>query len=262
MPVLIVATALLGLAIGSFLNVVIYRVPAGLSLVSPPSRCPSCEHPIRNRHNIPVLGWLVLRGRCADCRTPISPRYPLVELTTAVLFVAMALRLGDLHQLPALPAFLIFAAAGVALTMIDVDVQRLPNSIVLPLYPILVLALAIAALTQHHPNALLRAVIGLAALYAFYYAMAFAYPAGMGFGDVKLAGPIGLMLAYLSYRALIIGAFAAFLLGGLYGVAVIALSRGSRKSRIPFGPFMILGALVAIFASQEIWHAYSSLVLT
>jgi len=135
MPVLLVFVALLGLAIGSFLNVVIYRVPRGESLISPPSHCPSCDRPIRNRHNVPVFGWLALRGRCADCQAPISPRYPLVEAATGLVFVAFAARLYSLDLLPALPAYLYFAAIGIALAMIDFDCHRLPNAIVLPSYP-------------------------------------------------------------------------------------------------------------------------------
>ena len=128
MPVLIAAVALLGLAIGSFLNVVICRVPLELSLSRPASRCPACEQPIRRRHNVPVFGWLILRGRCADCRAPISMRYPLVELACAALFIAVTWQLARLQLIPALPAYLIFVAAGLALSMIDLDVHRLPNA--------------------------------------------------------------------------------------------------------------------------------------
>ena len=134
---LVFLVALLGLAIGSFLNVVIYRVPRGESLISPASQCPSCGAAIRARHNVPLFGWLVLRGRCADCRTPISFRYPLVELACALLFVAVTLRFDHLGLLSALPAYLYFGAIGIALALIDLDVQRLPNSIVLPSYPVI-----------------------------------------------------------------------------------------------------------------------------
>jgi leader peptidase (prepilin peptidase)/N-methyltransferase len=261
-PLLIASAMLLGLAVGSFLNVVIYRLPRQQSLVRPQSACPACDRPVRNRHNIPVFGWLVLRGRCADCGTRISARYPLVELGTGIIFVAMTLRLGELHLLAALPAFLLFSAAGIALAMIDIDVRRLPNSVVLPLYPVLLFALTMAAMLQDHPGALVRAVVGTATLFALYYLLAFSYPGGMGFGDVKLAGLIGMVLGFISYQALIIGAFAAFLLGGAYGIVSMALSRGSRKSAIPFGPFMILGVAVAVFAGDPIWHSYTSLVLT
>ncbi len=134
---LIVFTGLLGLLIGSFLNVVAYRVPRGESLVTPASHCPSCEHPIRPWHNVPVLGWLLLRGRCADCGTRISPRYPLVELGTGVAFAAVAARLLQLDLGSAVPAYLYFTAVGIALALIDLDCRRLPNALVLPSYPVL-----------------------------------------------------------------------------------------------------------------------------
>src|SRR4051794_36713503 len=133
MPQLMLAgiVALFGLAVGSFLNVVIHRVPRGESLIRPGSHCPQCGAAVRKRHNIPVLGWLLLRGRCADCRTPISARYPLVEAGTAALFVAVAARFGWSWQLP---AYLYLAAVAVALAFIDLDVKRLPDTIVLPSY--------------------------------------------------------------------------------------------------------------------------------
>lgn len=261
MPVLFAAVALLGLAIGSFLNVVIYRVPAELSLSSPPSRCPACEHPIRKRHNIPVLGWLILRGRCADCATPISARYPLVELLTAALFVAVSWQLVRLHLLPALPAYLLFTAIAIALAVIDIDLHRLPSAIVLPAYPVLALALILAAVVADDPASLVRAAVGGMALFLFYFLMNFAYPKGMGYGDVRLSGVVGSMLGYLSYSALLVGAFASFLIGGVFGILVIAAGRGSRKSHVPFGPFMLLGVLVAILASSQIASAYRSLAL-
>ena len=261
MALLIVAIALLGLAIGSFLNVVIYRVPLKLSLSRPGSACPSCGHEIRNRHNIPVIGWLVLRGRCADCDSAISVRYPAVELLTAVLFVAITLQAAHLHLLPALPAFLFFAAVGVALTMIDVDVRRLPNAIVLPAYPVLAVLLTAGAFGLHDPSALLRAAIGASGLFALYFALIFVYPGGMGLGDVKLAGVVGGFLAFISYQALLIGAFSAFLIGALIGALVVARRRGPDRTAIPFGPFMVTGALVALFAAAPITDFYTHLAL-
>jgi leader peptidase (prepilin peptidase)/N-methyltransferase len=260
MPVLLVAVALLGLAIGSFLNVVVYRVPAGVSLVSPPSSCPSCREPIRNRHNVPVIGWLVLKGRCHHCKTAISMRYPLIELSCAVLFVAVALRIAWLHQLTALPAFLYFAAAGLALSVIDVQLHRLPNKIVLPSYPILAILLVGAAIWTRDWSALLRALAGGTGLYSFYLALRLIHPQGMGFGDVKLAGLVGGLLAYLSWSALLVGAFAAFAIGGIVGVAVMASKRGGRKTTVPFGPFMILGALSALFAAGPLADGYLTLI--
>jgi leader peptidase (prepilin peptidase)/N-methyltransferase len=259
MPILIAAVALLGLAIGSFLNVVIYRVPVGESLLHPSSHCPDCDHPIRNRHNVPVLGWLLLRGRCADCAVPISPRYPLVELGTGVAFVGVTLRLAALHQLATLPAFLYFTAIGIALALIDLDCHRLPNAIVLPSYPVLALLLSAAALAQGDWSALLRAAIAGAVLYALYFVLAFSYPAGMGFGDVKLAGLIGGVLGYLSYSTMLVGAFSAFLLGGIAGAVVILSGRGSRKTALPFGPFMIAGAFIALFIAAPVIDSYRRL---
>jgi leader peptidase (prepilin peptidase)/N-methyltransferase len=262
MPLLITATALLGLVIGSFLNVVAYRVPQRVSLSVPASHCPACDHPVRARHNVPVLGWLVLGGRCADCRAPISPRYPLVESGTAALFVALALKLAAVHQLPALPGFLYLGAIGVALSLIDIDTQRLPDRIVLPSYPVLLVLLAGAAIYQQDWYALARTGIGCAALFGVYLLIALAHPSGMGFGDVKLAGLLGAGLGYLSWASLVVGAFAAFLLGGVVAIATIALRRGDRKTALPFGPFMIAGMLLGIFLGGSIAHAYLDLFVS
>jgi len=259
MPVLLVFVALLGLAIGSFLNVVIYRVPRGESLISPPSHCPSCDRPIRNRHNVPVFGWLALRGRCADCQAPISPRYPLVEAATGLVFVAFAARLYSLDLLPALPAYLYFAAVGIALAMIDFDCHRLPNAIVLPSYPVVLVLLTGASAARHSYSDLLRAVLAAAVLFSFYFLIALIYPAGMGFGDVKLSGLLGLLLGFLSWPALAIGGFTGFLLGSIAGVIVLARG-GNRKTALPFGPFMIAGTAVAIFAADPLWSAYLDLL--
>jgi leader peptidase (prepilin peptidase)/N-methyltransferase len=250
-----------GLAVGSFLNVVAHRVPRGESLLRPGSRCPSCDAPIRARHNIPVLGWLLLRGRCADCRAPIARRYPVVELTTGLLFVAVTYRIADLDMIAALPAYLYFTAIGVALTVIDLDVRRLPNAIVLPSYPVLAVLLTVASAWTGDWWALARAGIGAAALFGFFFAVAFAYPAGMGLGDVKLAGLVGGVLAYLSWAALVVGAFAGFLLGALVGVGVMLAGRGGRKTAVPFGPFMVAGALLALFVADPLATFYTGVLV-
>lgn len=257
---LVVFAGLLGLAVGSFLNVVIYRVPAGLSVVSPPSRCPVCEHDIRNRHNVPVLGWLILRGHCYDCKTPISPRYPVVEGVTGALFAAVAAVLLHRHLGQAVPAYLYLTAVGVALALIDFDHKRLPNAIVLPSYPVLAALLVVASALTHDWWALARAGIGGAALYAAFYALMAAYPKGMGFGDVKLAGLLGGAMAWLSWATFGVGAFGGFVLGSLVGLGVMASGRGTRKTAIPFGPFMIAGALIAIFVAQPLADAYLRLM--
>jgi len=251
------ACGLLGLAIGSFLNVAIWRLPRGESLVRPPSHCPACDAPVRPRDNVPVLSWLLLRGRCRDCHARISARYPLVELLTGVSFAALALRLGAAW---ALPAFLYLAAVGVALACIDWDTRRLPNALTLPSYAVGGALLTGAAAATGHWSMLLRAAIGMVALFALYFLLAFIYPAGMGFGDVKLAGLLGLYLGWLGWGAWCVGVFAGFLLGGIGGGLVIATHRGGRKTAIPFGPFMLAGALLAILAAGPIVSAYLSLL--
>lgn len=255
---LALAAGLLGLLIGSFLNVVVHRVPAGLSVVSPPSACPTCTSPIRPRDNVPVFGWLLLRGRCRDCGAPISPRYPLVELGAGVLFAVMALRFGlD----PVLPAFLYLAAVGLALALIDLDCKRLPDALTLPSYPVAVVLLGVAALAGSDSGSLLRAVLGGLVMFGVYFALCFAYPAGMGFGDVKLSGVLGLYLGWLGWGALAVGLFLGFLLGGVFGIALIAVKKGGRKTAVPFGPFMLLGALLAVLVGQELADAYVSATL-
>jgi leader peptidase (prepilin peptidase)/N-methyltransferase len=150
------------------------------------------------------------------------------------------------------PAYLYFAAIGVSLTVIDLQVRRLPNAIVLTSYPVVVALLAASATVEGNWRAFGRALLGGAVLFAFFFALAYFYPAGMGLGDVKLAGIVGGVLAYLSWSALVIGAFAGFLIGAVAGLTLMAIKRAGRKTEIPFGPSMIAGALVAIFAAQLI----------
>jgi leader peptidase (prepilin peptidase)/N-methyltransferase len=248
-----VVSGIAGLAIGSFLNVVIWRVPRGESVNRPPSHCPGCDARIRPYDNVPVLSWLLLRGRCRDCRTAISGRYPLVELATAALFVAMAIRFGA-HAV--LPAFLYLAAIGVALSLIDLDTKRLPNAIVLPSYVVAAVLLGGAAITGHDGDRAIRAVVGMVGYYGVFLLLRLAYPKGMGFGDVKLAGVLGLYLGWLGYGVLVVGAFGGVVLGGVVGVALLASKRAGRKSAVPYGPFMVAGALVAVFAGAQLAHAY------
>jgi leader peptidase (prepilin peptidase)/N-methyltransferase len=245
--------ALLGLAIGSFLNVIVWRVPRGESVLRPASRCPRCEAPIRPRDNVPVLSWLVLRGRCRACSAPISVRYPLVEAATAGLFAALAVKIGP-HAV--LPAYLYLGAVAVALALIDLDVRRLPNAIVLPSYAVALVLLGLAAMVDGQANPLLRALFGMVAYYGVFFLLAFAYPAGMGFGDVKLAGVLGLYLGYLGWNVLAVGAFAGVLLGGVVGIGLLLGGRAGRKSAIPYGPFMLTGALLAVFVGASIAHGY------
>ncbi len=261
--ILVVAifVGVLGLAIGSFLNVVVWRIPNGASLSSPPSACPKCGHPIRARDNIPVVSWLILRGRCRDCGERISIRYPLVELGTALAFVGVAL--WSAIQ-PAgfwlLPAYLYFAAVSIALALIDLDTRTLPNRIVVPSIAILGVLLAVTSFGTGDWFSLLWACVGGAALFAFYLVLVLIYPRGMGFGDVKLAAIVGLALGYLGWGSLIVGAFAAFLLGGVFSIVLLATGRATRKTGIPFGPWMLLGAWVGVVFGREISQGYLTLV--
>jgi leader peptidase (prepilin peptidase)/N-methyltransferase len=252
---LTVFCGLLGLAIGSFLNVVIWRLPRNESVVRPASHCPSCDAEIGARDNVPVVSWLVLRGHCRHCHAPISARYPLVELATGVLFAVLAWHFG-VH--PLLAAYLYLAAVGVALAMIDFDHHRLPDALTLPSYVVVGVLLGVAALEAGEPWPFERALIGMAALYAFYFVVALIQPRGMGFGDVKLSGVLGLALGYLGWGQLVVGAFAAFVIGGLVGIGLILVSDAGRKTKVPFGPFMLLGTLVGVFAGHSLAHAYTS----
>ena len=253
--VVTVLAAVLGLMIGSFLNVVIWRVPRGESIVRPPSHCPACDEPIRPRDNVPVLSWLLLRGRCRHCGSPISVRYPLVELATGALFAGFGAKFGW-H--PVLVAYLYLAAVGVALAMIDFDHKRLPDVLTLPSYPVGIVLLTIAAGVAGEWWPLERALIGMAALYGFYFTVGFIAPRGMGGGDIKLSGVLGLYLGYLGWDQLVIGWFAAFVVGGLVSIGLVLFAGAGRKTKVPFGPFMLIGALVGIYAGHALGHAYTS----
>jgi leader peptidase (prepilin peptidase)/N-methyltransferase len=264
--VILILAGLLGLVIGSFLNVVIYRVPAGVPLTRD-SRCPHCDARVRPWQNVPVASWLLLRGRCASCGVGISVRYPLVEFWTALAFVAVVWFFVIATDTSAsvaataviVVAYLFLAAISIALTMIDLDTHRLPNAIVLPSYFVAGALFLLACVLGADWSALLRAAVGGAALYAFYFLLRVIRPAGMGGGDVKLAGVVGLYLAWLGWGTLIVGAFAAFLLGGIFGVALLFARRAGRKTAIPFGPWMLAGAWVGIFAGEAVARWYVGL---
>lgn len=236
----------LGLIIGSFLNVVAYRLPRGESLVKPRSRCTSCGAEVRPYDNVPVLSWLLLRGRCRGCREPISPRYPIVELVTAVVFAAVVLARGlDAGLALDLP----FAAMLIAVADIDLEHRIVPNRILLPLA---LWGVAAGALVR--PGALPEMLIAGAAAFTFLLLAALAHPAGMGMGDVKLAGVVGLYLGVSVAPALIV----AFLLGSLVGVAMLVRHGAvARKQGVPFAPFLALGGLAGLLAGPELIDLYT-----
>lgn len=253
----LVTAGLFGLLVGSFLNVVIHRVPARKSIVRPPSACPRCGRRIRPWDNVPVVSWLVLRGRCRDCGEAIAARYPLVEAAGGAVMVGVVWRLTVVDDLAwAVPAFAYVAAIGLALAVIDLDTHRLPNRIVLPAYVVTPILLAVASAGEGDWQALLRAAAGGAILYGLYLALLLARPGGMGFGDVKLAGVLGMALGWLGWGPFVVGAFAAFLIGGVAAVVLMLAGSAGLKTRIPFGPWMVLGAYAGAACGEQAWTAY------
>jgi leader peptidase (prepilin peptidase) / N-methyltransferase len=237
---------LFGLPIGSFLSVVAHRVPRAESVVGGRSRCPACGAQIAAYDNVPVLSWLALRGRARCCDASISARYPLTELATAALFAATAVVLWD--DPVELLLGLVFTAMLVAITLTDLERRIIPNKVLLAGA---IAAVAVAAVAD--PGSLPERAIAAAADGGLLFAVALAYPRGMGLGDVKLAAAMGLFLGRSVAPALLIG-FAA---GALYGLALIALrGAAARKQAIPFGPFLALGGVVALLAGEEMVDWY------
>jgi leader peptidase (prepilin peptidase)/N-methyltransferase len=239
-----VALAAAGLTAGCWVTMLAARVPRGESLRLPAGRCAACGSPAGLADLIPVLGWVRLRGRCGECRQAFGYWYPAAGLITAAALVAMWLRF---RASPELAAFCYLAVAGVPLAFIDARYQRLPDVLTLPSYPVGIGALGIGALFvpgggRHFSYAL----IGMAAVWLFFAAQVLIYPAGMGWGDVKLSGLIGLYLGWFGAGPLIDGAVGGYLLAAVTGIGLIAGRRASRKSHLPFGPFMLAGAFAVI----------------
>ena len=246
-----------GLIVGSFLNVVICRVPDGRSVVRPRSRCPSCSASIAARDNIPVVSWLLLRGRCRQCAQRISWRYPLVELATMLVWLVLGgwalLGAGEPGMLPLL---LVIGSAGVALVVIDVEHHRLPDAIVLPLYPLTIAGLALSGLVSGR-WAILAALAG-AGIWVLVVGLPWLVSGGrgMGFGDVKLAPVLGATLGWVSVPSAVVGLFAGFVLGALVGGALMLLGRAGRRTALAFGPFLIVGAFLGLLVGLPLAQAY------
>jgi leader peptidase (prepilin peptidase)/N-methyltransferase len=255
-PLVVAFCGLLGLVVGSFLNVVIWRVPRKESVVAPRSQCPSCETPIAPRDNVPVLSWLALRGRCRHCSARISARYPLVELVTGVLFVAIAARFADSW---ALPAYLVLGAALVAITAIDLEHYLIPNRIVYPVGFALVPLFALAALLGDDWGDFRRALLGALAAFGVLFVIHVVSPRGMGFGDVRLCFLLGLALGWLGWEQVLLGIFAGFAYGSIVGVVLIATRLRRRNQHMPFGPFLAAGALTMVIAGAPIVDWYRQL---
>ena len=252
--VLVLMCGLLGLVIGSFLNVVIWRVPRKESVVRPPSHCPQCETPIRPVDNVPVLSWLLLRGKCRHCGNPIPVRYPLVEAGCGVLFAAVAARFGSSW---ALPAYLVLAAALLAISIIDLEHFIVPDRITAPLTVSALALLGLAAVADGNGWRFGRSLLGGLAFFAFLLFLNLVNPRGMGMGDVKLAFSLGLFLGWLGWGQVFLGGFLAFLLGALVGVGLIATGIKGRKDFVPFGPFLALGTVLTVLWGNPILRWYT-----
>jgi leader peptidase (prepilin peptidase)/N-methyltransferase len=247
MPVALLPAAAFGLLIGSFLNVVAYRLPRGESLAHPGSHCPSCDAPVSPRDNIPVLSWLLLRGRCRGCSAPIARRYPTVEALTAALFAAVAV--VHAHDTAMLVLGLVLVAFLVPITLIDLDHRIIPNRLTAP-----AAVLAIVLGTALDPGGETERLIAGAAAGGVLLLPSLLHPSGMGMGDAKLVGVLGLYLG----RGVAPAFLVAFAAGTAIGVAIM-LRKGladGRKTAVPFGPFLALGGVVGALAGDELVQAY------
>jgi leader peptidase (prepilin peptidase) / N-methyltransferase len=248
--------ALVGVIVGSVINFVVYRLPQHDSVMTAALRCDSCRVEIQPRFNLPLVGWLA-RSHCRACGLRISRRYLLIETATAGLFVALALRFGATAELP---AYLFLAAVGVAVAAIDVQTRQVPDTILLPAYIISLLLLVPAGAAAADWWPAVRAVSGMFALSAIYSALVVAYPTGMGLGDVKLAGLLGLYLGWLSWSAVLIGAMGGLVIGGIGGSALIAATGRHRFSVTAYGCCMTAAAGIAVFAAAPVAGWYGALL--
>lgn len=246
----------LGLLIGSFLNVVIWRVPRHESIVRPASHCPGCSAPIRPLDNVPVISWVLLRGRCRDCRIAISARYPAVEAGTAALFAGLALRFPLDWELG---AFLLLGAGLAAISLIDLEHYIVPNRILVVLTPAGGAALALAAAAEGEWGALGRGATGGVVAFAGLLVVHLISPRGMGMGDVKLAFVLGLFLGWLSWGHVALGLFLGFLLGAIVGGALVVTGSRGRRDAVPFAPFLAAGTLLAVFWGRPLLDWYSGI---
>ncbi|MBI3595966.1 MAG: prepilin peptidase [Nitrospirae bacterium] len=242
------AALVLGLIIGSFLNVCIHRLPRNESLITPSSRCPSCRHPVRWWDNIPVVSFLILGGRCRDCRRPISWRYPVIELVSGIGYLLLVWRFGIGWQTV---IYALLFSALLVITFIDLDHQIIPDRITLP-----GMIVGLIASSLILPIGFLDALIGLLLGGTLFYGVAVASRGGMGGGDIKLIAMIG---AFLGWKQALLTIFIGALAGSVIGLFLMTFKGKSRKYPVPFGPFLSLGAVVSLFAGPAIWSWYQHL---
>lgn len=251
---LIAFVAGLGLIFGSFATAAAHRIPRNESFVSGRSRCPNCGATITAVENIPVFSWLFLRGKCRHCKNPISPRYPLTELTSGVLFALSAWKFGYSAETVVYAAFF---WGLLVLTLIDLEFKLLPNKVVFPMFIAGWIGLAVAALVDGDADRLLDAAMGAAIFGGFFFVVVLIVPHGMGGGDIKLAFVLGTFIGYVDAPGVVlVGMFLSFFLGAVIGATIALVQGGSRKTQIPFGPYLALGSTVAIFWGSALKDAY------
>jgi len=252
-----------GAIIGSFLNVCIYRVPKDESIVRPASRCTSCGSPIRSYDNIPILSYIILMGRCRNCNAKLSFRYPLVEFLNAALYV-MVLRRFGMDSPWILAVYFVFVSVLIVIFFIDLDHQIIPNSITLPGIPLAIVLGSVILPDPFTVNELLGprgALAGFAAGGGFFYLIAILGKAvskkdAMGGGDIKMMGMVG---GVLGWKGVILTTFMGSLFGSVIGVSLIMLKGREWGSRIPFGPYLTVGALISLFWGRDIllWYFHA-----
>lgn len=246
--------AVLGLLFGSFATVAAHRIPRRETIVTGRSRCPHCGRQIEAIENIPVLSYLFLGGRCRGCKAKISPRYPLIESATGILFALAADKFG---LSVAAFVYMAFFWALVVLTIIDLDHKLLPNRVVYPTFVLGWVGLVADALVEGRADRLVDAALGAVIFGGFFYVIAVIAPAGMGGGDVKLAFVLGTFLGYVDAPGVVLaGMFLSFFLGGVIGLVAMVATGGGRKMQIPFGPFLTAGTVIAIFVGRELVDLY------
>ena len=251
----LIACIVMGLLVGSFLTVVVDRVPRGGSVVQPPSACGSCGNRLTAPDLVPIVSWLALRGKCRHCGTAIGKEPLIIEIANASIFVAFGLKFG---ADPVLPAFCIMGAALVALVWIDLHEFRLPREITYTAIALSSPVIVIAALLNDEPERIWQAALGAGIALTIMGLIYVASRGGMGDGDVRLAPLLGLHLGYLNPGIVPVGLFFGFLIGAVVGVIAMVVGKAGRKTALPFGPFLAAGTVLAVFCGQWfvdlIWH--------
>lgn len=252
----VVACAVMGLVVGSFLTVVVDRVPRGGSVIAPPSACGSCGNRLTALDLVPIGSWVALRGRCRHCDADIGVEPLVIEGATATIFVLFGLRFG---ADAVLPAFCVLGAALVALVWIDLREFRLPREITYTAFVLSSIVIVVAGLVGDEPRRIWQAFLGAGIALAIMGLIYLASRGGMGDGDVRLAPLLGLHLGWINPGIVPVGLFLGFLIGAVVGVAAMAIGSAGRKTALPFGPFLAAGTVLAVFVGQDVidlvWHA-------